>query len=246
MPQREQSQRWSDVSAEQALEMASDADVRFELEADRRLSLAGSATYHGAGDGGAAKKEASLSTAAKDEQIAMVAAVARGDRKAFSVLFHHFAPRIAAYLRRGGTPPAVAEELAQDAMIRLWRKASSFDPARGAVSTWLFAIARNLRINRHRRSDHDHAIVDLDDSVLVELTDAADSPDACLGVVQQERRIRAALGQLSNDQIRVLELSFFADKPHPEIARELQLPLGTVKSHVRRALIRLRELLAAT
>ena len=182
-----------------------------------------------------------------EELNELVRAVAtNGDRQAFAVLFKHFAPRVVTYLVRGGTPAASAEELAQEAMVVLWRKAASFDPARAGVSTWVFTIARNLRIDRHRRDGRgdagsDHADVDLDAQ-----PDPAASPDEALDARQHERRIHAALHRLSAEQARVLHLSYFAEAPHAEIARELGLPLGTVKSRIRLAMINLRRLIDAT
>ena len=171
------------------------------------------------------------------------AVTTNGDRQAFAVLFKHFAPRVVTYLVRGGTPAARAEELAQEAMVAVWRKAASFDPARAGVSTWVFTIARNLRIDRHRRGGDggDHADVDLDAQ-----PDPAAAPDDVLDARQQERRIHAALRRLSPEQARVLHLSYFAEAPHAEIARELDLPLGTVKSRIRLAMINLRRLIDAT
>jgi len=182
-----------------------------------------------------------------EELNELVRAVAtNGDRQAFAVLFKHFAPRVVTYLVRGGTAPASAEELAQEAMVVLWRKAASFDPARAGVSTWVFTIARNLRIDRHRRGGGafdagDDADIDLDAH-----PDPAASPDDRLDARQRERRVHAALRQLSPEQARVLHLSYFAEAPHAEIARELCLPLGTVKSRIRLAMINLRRLIDAT
>ena len=182
-----------------------------------------------------------------EELNELVRAVAtNGDRQAFAVLFKHFAPRVVTYLVRGGTPAASAEELAQEAMVVLWRKAASFDPARAGVSTWVFTIARNLRIDRHRRAngadgaDHDS------DADLDAQPDPAASPGEQLDARRRESRIHAALRRLSPEQARVLHLSYFAEAPHAEIARELDLPLGTVKSRIRLAMINLRRLVDAT
>ena len=175
------------------------------------------------------------------------AAAVDGDRQAFAVLFKHYAPRVTTYLVRGGTPAATAEELAQEAMVLLWRKAASFDPARAAVSTWVFTIARNLRIDRHRRSGS-AGLETADDDIAVDLdehADPADSPEDTLDALQRERAVRAALSRLAPAQARVLHLSFFAETPHAEIARDLGLPLGTVKSRIRLALQNLRRLIDA-
>src|SRR6202012_3235543 len=81
--------------------------------------------------------------------IAIVAS--RGDRDAFAALFRHFAPRVKALMMRSGIAASAAEELAQETMLAVWRKASYFDPARAGAATWIFTIARNLRIDRLRR-----------------------------------------------------------------------------------------------
>ena len=183
-----------------------------------------------------------------EEMNELVRAVAvDGDRQAFAILFKHFAPRVATYLVRGGTPVASAEELAQEAMVQLWRKAASFDPKRAGVSTWVFTIARNLRIDRHRRAgsagqegDDAGGAIDLE-----EHADPAASPEDGLEARQRESSIRAALRQLSPEQARVLQLSYFAEAAHAEIARELCIPLGTVKSRIRLAMINLRRLIDA-
>ncbi|MEO8312207.1 MAG: sigma-70 family RNA polymerase sigma factor [Caldimonas sp.] len=170
-----------------------------------------------------------------------------GDRQAFAILFKHFAPRVTTYLMRGGTPAASAEELAQEAMVQLWRKAASFDPARAGVSTWVFTIARNLRIDRHRRAGS--AGLEGDDDggaiALEEHADPAESPEDSLGARQRELIVRAALRQLAPEQARVLQLSYFAEAAHAEIARDLRIPLGTVKSRIRLAMINLRRLIDA-
>ncbi len=186
-----------------------------------------------------------------EEMSELVALVGNGDQQAFARLFNHLAPRVASYLQRGGTPAPAAEDLAQEAMVLLWRKARSFDPARGAVATWVFAIARHLRIDQHRRqggvltrslSDVDHDF-DLEE---YEIADSEPSPEEYLSAAQRDRRVREAMKQLSPQQVHLLQLSFFAESPHFDIARDLDLPLGTVKSQIRRALLQMRRSLEAS
>lgn len=159
---------------------------------------------------------------------------AHQDRAAFAALFTHFAPRVKAYLLRLGAPSAVAEELAQEALLSVWRKAHLFDPAKASAATWLFTIARNLRIDTLRREKHP----ELDPEDFMPEPDA--DADAGLMLAENEGRLRVALKQLPADQIQVVELSFFADKPHSQIAQELGIPLGTVKSRLRLAMGRLK------
>jgi len=134
---------------------------------------------------------------------------------------------------------ARAEELAQEAMLTVWRKAHLYDPRKAAPATWIFCIARNIRIDALRR---EHRLdVDPDDPLFV--ADPEPAPDASFEAGQREERVRRALAGLPADQVRVLELSFFQGKAHGEIAVELRLPLGTVKSRLRLAFGRLRAVL---
>ena len=159
------------------------------------------------------------------------------DRAAFAALFAHFAPRVKAYLLRLGAPPALAEDLAQEALLSLWRKAHLFDPAKASAATWLFTIARNLRIDAIRRERRPE--LDPDD-----FAPEAELPaDDGLALADDEARLRAALKGLPPDQVQVIELSFFSDKPHSEIAVQLDIPLGTVKSRLRLAMARLKRAL---
>jgi RNA polymerase sigma-70 factor (ECF subfamily) len=157
------------------------------------------------------------------------------DRAAFATLFGHFAPRIKAYLLRLGAPAAAAEDLAQEAMLSLWRKAHLFDPAKASAATWLFTIARNLRIDALRREKRPE--IDPEDL----MPEAEPDADDAIALQDGEGRLRLALKTLPPDQIAVIELSYFADKPHSQIAGELGIPLGTVKSRLRLAMARLKQ-----
>lgn len=158
----------------------------------------------------------------------------RADRESFMRIYDHFAPRLCLYLRGLGTPAAVAEELAQDAMLRLWQHAAAYDPARSAVSTWLFRIARNLHIDRLRREGP--GMLPADAAPLAEPGSDAGVTEDHADHVELQRRIDA----LPAVQARLLRMSYFEAKSHQEIATELGMPLGTVKSHVRRAFLRLQ------
>jgi RNA polymerase sigma-70 factor, ECF subfamily len=169
-----------------------------------------------------------------DMNVLLGRVAADRDRAAFGLLFAHFAPRVKAYLLRMGAPSAVAEELAQEALLNVWRKAHLFDPAKASAATWLFTIARNLRIDAIRREKHPE--LDPEDFTPEPEADA----DKGLISAESEGRLRTALKGLPADQIQVVELSFFADKPHSQIALELGIPLGTVKSRLRLAIARLK------
>jgi len=177
-----------------------------------------------------------------EELNSLAEAVARNaDRQAFAALFKHFAPRVKSYLMRLGTSEGLAEELAQEAMVSVWRKAQSFDAGRANVSTWIFTIARNLRVDHFRRIGNRTAEVDDIDGD--ETPDTLPQPDEVLLTRQREAGVREAIAQLPAEQVQVLRLSFYEEQPHSQIAEALGLPLGTVKSRVRLAVRHLRRLL---
>ena len=163
------------------------------------------------------------------------------DRVAFGLVFGHFAPRLKSFLLRTGSAEGVAEELVQDTLVAVWGKAARFDPSQAALSTWIFTIARRLRIDSARKGLADRAgdecfEFDLLPSPHPDLEDRADAE-------QQARRLRSALDMLPAEQAQVLRLSFYEEEPHARIAQELGLPLGTVKSRIRLAVAQLRRLL---
>lgn len=161
---------------------------------------------------------------------------AASDRTAYAALFKHFAPRVKAYLRRAGMEGAEAEEVTQEVMLALWRKAGSFDPARAGASTWVFAIARNARID-HARRRRDAAL-----PAMPELEDDGQAPsaEALSLTAEREGLVRTALCGLTPEQQEIVQLSFFSEAPHTAIASALNLPLGTVKSRIRLAMAKLR------
>jgi RNA polymerase sigma-70 factor (ECF subfamily) len=167
---------------------------------------------------------------------AIVAIAERGDRQAFTLLFNHFAPRVKSYLVRKGADLEMAEELAQETLLAVWRKAPAFDPTRAAASTWIFAIARNLRIDVARREARPLPGED-------PLVEEPAPPGARLDAAQDEQRLAVALAALPAEQLQVVRLAYFSDKAHAEIAGDLSLPLGTVKSRLRLAMARLRAIL---
>lgn len=163
------------------------------------------------------------------------------DRSAFAELFDHFAPRIKGYLMQQGADDSLAEEVAQDVMVTLWRKAELFDSKKSSASTWLFRIARNRRIDLLRRKKTSE--LDPEDPSLHPSApaDVSEEMDARL----REERVRHALGTLPEEQRKVVELAFFSSLSHSEISEKTNLPLGTVKSRIRLAFGRLRQAIEA-
>ena len=158
------------------------------------------------------------------------------DKTAFRQLFEHFAPRLKSYLLRLGADAAMAEDVAQEAMVMVWRKAASFDRRQAGASTWIFTIARNKRIDRLRREKRPE--LDPDDPGLIPAAEPA--PDRSLQDGQARQRIASAMRVLPDEQAELIRRAFFDDEPHSRIAEESGLPLGTVKSRIRLALTRLR------
>lgn len=163
------------------------------------------------------------------------------DRAAFIRLFDHYAPRVNAYLLRIGTANGVAEELVQDVMVTLWRKADLFDRRKSSVGTWLFRIARNRRIDALRRD----RLGALDENDPAFWPAEAVSVDDAFDAQKRDERVRRALATLPAEQRELVELAFFKGLSHSQIADTSGLPLGTVKSRIRLSFTRLRRLLEA-
>jgi RNA polymerase sigma-70 factor, ECF subfamily len=161
------------------------------------------------------------------------------DRKAFAAVFEFYAPRVKAMLIRGGAAPDIAEDVAQETLVMVWRKAAYYDARRASASAWIYTIARNLRVDRLRR-DRLAALYAREAQIEV---DEPQLPDEPLHTAERAEIVAAAIRQLPEEQVRVLNLSFFEGHAHGDIAAMLDLPLGTVKSRLRLALARLRNLL---
>jgi len=171
---------------------------------------------------------------ASDE--ALLAAVAGRDRAAFAELFARYAGRVKGFLIQSGADDGAAEEIAQEVMVTLWRRAARFDPDRAGAATWIFTIVRNRRIDGLRRAGRRDAAPK---APLVDPEPAA-SAETDLAGAERDARVRAAVAALSEDQRAVVRLAFFAGLSQSEIAGRLALPLGTVKSRLRLAFDRLR------
>ena len=160
----------------------------------------------------------------------------RQDRAAFATLFRHFAPRLKAFMRRLGSADDQAEELVQETMLMVWRRAESFDPARAGVQTWLYQIARNKRIDSFRRTGRPD--VDANDPAFV--PDPEPSAADLMEAAQSAEQLRGALEALPREQADILHMAYFEHRSQSEIGVALGLPLGTVKSRTRLALELLR------
>ena len=153
------------------------------------------------------------------------------DRDSFEALFAFFAPRVKAFVGRQGTDPHMAEEVVQETMVNVWRKARQFDPDKASASTWIYTIARNVRIDLIRKAIR--PAPDTNDPAMV--PDPDPPADQLISRQQEATRLKEAMTTLPTEQQEVLRLSFFEEKAHAAIAEELSIPLGTVKSRIRLA-----------
>lgn len=157
-------------------------------------------------------------------------------RDAFAELFDFYAPRVKSYMLRLGSSELEAEDLAQDVMVTVWRKAGKYDRKQASVSTWIFRVARNRRIDRFRQTTRPD--LDFDEPML--RPPDIEQPDAAFDRVQIEETVRAELVKLPPEQLVLLQAAFYEGLTHSEIATKFNLPLGTVKSRIRLAFGRLR------
>src|SRR5262249_34360482 len=162
------------------------------------------------------------------------------DRVASAGLCRHYAPRVKAFLMRGGSDAETAQEVAQETLIMVWRKAASFDRSRASAATWIYAIARNKRIDLARRAGRPAIETE---AWLTAFAAEREEADKSVLAGLTYSRVKELMAGLSADQLAVIRKAFFEDKTHTAIAEELGLPLGTVKSRIRLALGRLRDAL---
>ncbi len=156
------------------------------------------------------------------------------DQAAFKALFSHFAPRVKAFLMKSGASETLAEECTQEAMATLWRKAHLFDPSRASVSTWIFTIARNRRIDMLRKQRRPKP------EDIPWGPEAEPAQEDVVALQQESAQLAKALAELPKKQRELVEKAYFGDLSHSQIAAETGLPLGTIKSRIRLALERLR------
>lgn len=177
-----------------------------------------------------------VSSGAQSMAVLLQAVANERDADAFEQIFRHFAPRVKGYMARLAGDGPLAEELMQETMVAVWNKAGQFDPRKGAASTWIFTIARNLRIDAVRRERR--PAFDPNDPVFV--PDETAPADLAIEERQSSDALHRAMAELPAELVALLKLSYFEDQSHSTIARILDLPLGTVKSRMRLAFAKLR------
>lgn len=170
-------------------------------------------------------------------KVLMSSVADSGDVGAFEVLYRHFYPRVRSYMvKMTGGNRILAEELAQETMMRVWHKAALFDPSKAQASTWIFTIARNQMIDSVRRA----LKPDFDPNDPAFVPDEFESADLIIERQQSAAVLGRAMTTLKGRYAEVLRMSFFDGLTHSTIAEKLNLPIGTVKSRIRLACEKLR------
>ena len=155
------------------------------------------------------------------------------DRSAFIAIFDYFAPRLIGYLVSTRSQKDIAEEITQEVLSTVWQKANQFNQNKGNVSTWIFTIARNRRIDRIRKNENpSYNTLDLIDA----LYPHADQNDSNI-----DEKIAEIQSKLTKDEKNLIKMNFFEGKSHKIISRELEIPLGTVKSKIRNILFKIKK-----
>ena len=200
--------------------------------------------------------------ATRVEDGALVRAVAEGSHDALAVLYDRYVDAIFAVARRSTSDRGAAEEVVQETFLALWDRAETFDPSMGSVGGWLRAIARNRGVDRLRAAARRPTLVPYPVAVGTGEPDAGSldriatpgsvmggstatpTPEEGLASAETRRAIQAALATMPADERDVILLAYSDELTQSEIAERLGWPLGTVKTRTRRALARLREVLA--
>jgi RNA polymerase sigma-70 factor (ECF subfamily) len=163
----------------------------------------------------------------------------RADEAAFAELYDAMAARVYGLAVRVVRDPSQAEEVTQEAFLETWRTASRFDPAKGSAVSWILTIVHRKAVDRVRSAEAStrRDTTYHQTTAAVEHDSTAEAAQASL----EARRVRAALGSLTEVQREALELAYFKGYTHTEVAAMLDLPLGTAKTRIRDGLIRLRD-----
>ena len=154
------------------------------------------------------------------------------DKQAFAEIFDYFAPRVIGYLVKSGSNQEIAEEITQEVLSVVWLKSNKFDYKRGNVSTWIYTIARNKRIDRFRKNTN----VNYNSDDLIDALYSAENREN----QDIESRIREMQSKLNENEKKLIRMNFFEGKSHKNISQDLEIPLGTVKSRIRNILIKMK------
>ncbi|UWZ45155.1 sigma-70 family RNA polymerase sigma factor [Dactylosporangium matsuzakiense] len=174
----------------------------------------------------------------------LLAAVARGDERAFATLYDQVSARVFGLIRRVLRDPAQAEEVAQEVMVEVWRTAGRFDPARGSATSWVFTIAHRRAVDRVRSEQAGVERVRRAAAAGVE-TPYDDVVEAATAHIEQQQ-VRRCLGTLTDLQREAIKLAYYGGHSYREVADLLSTPLPTIKTRMRDGLIRMRDCLGVS
>ena len=160
------------------------------------------------------------------------------DQIAFSNLFDFLAPKLKAYFIQNGISADISEELTQEVMSIIWSKSDRYDSSKSAVTTWVYTIARNKKVDFFRKS----AKFNVNDDDIREFLYENGDEDK-LSRKEAAEQVNRINKELNQDQRKMIKMNFFENKSHKKIAEELEIPLGTVKSRIRHLLIKMQKLL---
>ena len=184
-----------------------------------------------------------LETGSVSDLATLIESVKAGDRRAFEVLYDATVRRIFSLALRITQQQELAEEVVSDVYLQVWQQADNYSPERGKVIAWLCILCRSRALDALRRNStlNRQATADLDP--VTEQKELHRPPDL-LSAIEQGSAIHAALGRLSEQQRQLVALAYFRGYTHSEIARFMEIPIGTVKSNLHRAMIKLKELMS--
>ncbi len=184
-------------------------------------------------------KADTLSANTDDDLTLCVELIGRNqDKLAFNSIFRYFAPRLKSFLVKAGSTDSQAEEVIQEVMIAVWTKSSTYDSSKSSVSTWIYTIARNKRIDKIRKEKR-HYLSESDEGLEIPVDSTQEKE---IFSAQVSSSLKKYMENLPEEQSKLLKLSYFYNKTHADISTELKIPLGTVKSRIRLALTKMRHL----
>ena len=184
-------------------------------------------------------KADTISVNTDDELTLSVELIGRNqDKLAFNNIFTYFAPRLKSFLIKAGSTDSQAEEVIQEVMIAVWTKSSTYDSSKSSVSTWIYTIARNKRIDKIRKEKR-HYLSESDEGLEIPVDSTQEKE---IFSAQISNSLNNYMSNLPEEQSKLLKLSYFYNKTHADISEELKIPLGTVKSRIRLALTKMRHL----
>ena len=160
------------------------------------------------------------------------------DELAFSKIFDYLAPKINGYFIKNGLQKELSEELTQEVMSTIWAKSHLYDQSKASLSTWVFTISRNKKVDFLRKSSK----IDVNEEDLREFM-YSDNKYGEISETEIKDQITRINSELSEDQKKLIKMNFFENKSHKIIAEELEIPIGTVKSRIRHLLIKMQKFL---